>query len=129
MSCTSRSASINCWRRCRILRRAMEVPRRFRSCFNTNPKRERGPNLAHDLLKYTRKIDLFIVMCGPVLFALALDLLDTQKLSWQAGHWRAYLAGYTVICWIVGFGIAPICEIFYLLRRQAPQLVKETAET
>ena len=85
--------------------------------------------LPHEVLKYTRKIDLLIVIAGPAVFALALDLFDTQRLAWEAGYWRSYLSGYTVICWIVGFGVAPICEIFYLLRRPAPQLVKETAET
>lgn len=85
--------------------------------------------LPHELMKYTRKIDLLIVMAGPLLFALSLDLLDTQQLSWQAEHWRAYLSAYTVICWILGCGVAPVCEIAYLLRRPAPQLVKETAET
>jgi predicted MPP superfamily phosphohydrolase len=85
--------------------------------------------LPHELMKYTRKVDLLIVMSGPLLFAVALDLFDTQRLSWQAGHWRAYLSGYAVICWIVGFCIAPVCEIFYLLRQTAPQLVKETTET
>jgi uncharacterized protein len=85
--------------------------------------------LPHELLKYTRKLDLLIIIAGPAVFALSLDLLDTQRLSWQAGYWRSYLSGYTVACWIVGFGIAPVCEIIYLLRRPAPQLVKETAET
>lgn len=85
--------------------------------------------LPHELMKYTRKIDLLIVAGGPVLFTIALDLLDTRGLSWQAGHWRGYLSGYTVICWIVGCGIAPVCEIFYLLRRPAPQVITETAHT
>jgi predicted MPP superfamily phosphohydrolase len=85
--------------------------------------------LPHELMKYTRKLDLLIALGGPPFFALALDLLDTQKLLWQTGHWRAYLSSYTVICWIVGSLIAPLCEIFYLMRRQAPQLVQQTAET
>jgi uncharacterized protein len=85
--------------------------------------------LPHELMKYTRKVDLLIVMSGPMLFAVALDLLNTRQLAWEAGYWRSYLSGYTVICWIVGFCIAPVCEIFYLLRRPAPQLVRETSET
>jgi predicted MPP superfamily phosphohydrolase len=85
--------------------------------------------LPHELLKYTRKIDLLIIMSGPIFFALAIDVFGEQQLSWEAGHWRAYLAGYTVVCWIIGCGIAPVCEIFYLLRQSAPQLVKETAYT
>ena len=85
--------------------------------------------LPRELMKYTRKLDLLIIMGGPALFALALDVFGVRQLAWEAGYWRAYLSAYTVICWIVGFGVAPICEIFYLLRRPAPQLVKETAET
>jgi uncharacterized protein len=88
-----------------------------------------GRPLPHELMKYTRKLDLLIAIGGPPLFAVALDLLDSQKLVWHKGNWRAYLSGYTVFCWIVGSGIAPLCEMFYLMRRQAPQLVKQTAET
>jgi len=83
----------------------------------------------HEVMKYTRKADLLIVFIGPLIFSFALDVFDTQKLHWSLDHLRGYLAGYAVICWIVGAGIAPICEIFYLLRRTAPQLVKETAQT
>lgn len=85
--------------------------------------------LPHGLLKYTRKVDIAVIFAGPILFAVALDVFDTRQLSWQSGHWRAYLSTYTVLCWIIGCGIAPICEIFYLLRRPAPQLVGETCET
>lgn len=85
--------------------------------------------LPRKLLKYTRKIDLLIVMAGPLLFTLALDVFDTRQLVWRGGHWRSYLSAYTTISWIVGCTIAPVCEILYLLRRPAPQLVKETGET
>jgi len=85
--------------------------------------------LPHELMRYTRKVDVFIILCGPMMFATAVDVFDTQRLIWDIGHWRAYLSGYTVLCWIVGCGIAPICEILYLLRQPAPQLVNETAET
>jgi len=85
--------------------------------------------LPRELMRYTRKIDLMIVALGPLLFCIAVDVLDTQQLVWSLDHWRAYLSAYTVICWIVGCTIAPIFEIFYLLRRPAPQLVKETAVT
>lgn len=85
--------------------------------------------LPRQLLKYTRKLDLVIAMGGPILFSVALDVLGTRQLVWQGDHWRSYLFAYTTICWIVGCMIAPLCEIFYLLRRPAPNLVKETAET
>jgi predicted MPP superfamily phosphohydrolase len=81
------------------------------------------------VMRYTRKDEVLIVASGPLLFALALGLLKTRQLYWHLDHWRGYLAGYTVICWIVGAGVAPLFEIFYLLRRTAPQLVKETAHT
>ena len=80
------------------------------------------------LMKYTRKVDLLIVFAGPVLFALILDLAGTQRLCWEGAVWT-FLSAYAVLCWIFGFGIAPVCEIAYLLRRPAPQLVKETAQT
>ncbi len=84
--------------------------------------------LPRKLLKYTRKADLLIVFAGPVLFAILLDVFDTQRLSWN-GSVPTFLSAYVVLCWIVGVAIAPVCEIFYLLRRPAPQLVSETALT
>src|SRR5437016_4645536 len=84
--------------------------------------------LPHELLKYTRKIDLLVIFGGPVLFAYALDLLGTQRLSWEPGEVRFYLSPYVVICWVVGFIVAPLAEIAYLLRRTAPQLVAQRGE-
>lgn len=84
--------------------------------------------LPRRLLKYTRKLDIIVVFGGPLLFAFALDLLNTRQLVWQPA-WRAFLSAYTIICCIVGCTIAPICEIFYLLRRTAPQLAREAGET
>lgn len=84
--------------------------------------------LPHRLLKYTRKIDLLMILGGPVLFAYVLDLLDSQRLSWEPGELRFYLSPYVVISWVVGFVVAPIAEVLYLLRRPAPQLVAERGE-
>jgi predicted MPP superfamily phosphohydrolase len=81
--------------------------------------------LPHAVLKYTRKVDLLIIVAGPVLFAYALDIFDTRQLSWEPGDLRFYLAPYVVFCWVLGFVVAPIAEISYLLRRQAPQVVAE----
>ena len=77
--------------------------------------------LPHQVLKYTRKIDLLIIVSGPLLFAWALDLIDTQQLSWDPRHLRSYVSPYFMCCVAVGLVIAPICEILYLLRRTAPQ--------
>lgn len=88
-----------------------------------------GWPLPHKVLKYTRKIDMLIVLSGPILFWYALDLGDSQALTWERISLRYYLASYTVICWIIGVTIAPVCEIFYLARRTAPQLIQETRRT
>jgi predicted MPP superfamily phosphohydrolase len=84
--------------------------------------------LPHRLLKYTRKIDLLVIAAGPALFAYALDLLGTGRLTWEPGSVRFYLAPYAVACAVVGFVVAPVCEVFYLLRRRAPQLVAQRGE-
>jgi predicted MPP superfamily phosphohydrolase len=88
-----------------------------------------GQPLPRSLMKYTRKVDLLVVLAGPVIFCYALDVFDTRQLTWQPGSVRFYLAPYTVIAWLFGVTVAPICEIFYLLRSPAPQLFKETARS
>jgi predicted MPP superfamily phosphohydrolase len=84
--------------------------------------------LPHIVLKYTRKIDLMIILAGPIVFAYALDLTGTQRLSWEPGEWRFYLSPYVVCCWAIGFFVAPIAEVFYLARRTAPQVMAERSE-
>ena len=81
--------------------------------------------LPHRLLKYTRKVDLLIIFGGPILFAYALDLTDTQRLAWEPGELRFYLAPYVLCCWAIGCFVAPVAEILYLLRRPAPQVVSQ----
>jgi len=84
--------------------------------------------LPHRMLKYTRKVDLLIIFAGPVVFAWALDIWDTQQLAWDPHALRSYLAPYTLCCVVVGCLVAPICEVFYLLRRTAPQQTSARGE-
>ncbi|MSU80362.1 MAG: metallophosphoesterase [Gemmataceae bacterium] len=79
------------------------------------------------LLKFTRKIDVLFIAFGPVYFSLILDIFGSRSLTWNAGIVLSFLSTYTVLCWFIGFGVAPFFETLYLLRRPAPQLVKETA--
>jgi predicted MPP superfamily phosphohydrolase len=81
--------------------------------------------LPHRLLKYTRKTDLLIIFAGPLVFSYALDITGSQRLSWEPGELRFFLSPYVVCCWLVGFIVAPIAEIFYLSRRQARQVVEQ----
>ena len=85
--------------------------------------------ISHHLLKYTRKLDLLVVFLGPVLFWYVLDLHNTARLSWEFGTLRGLLAPYAMTCLAFGLVVAPICEVFYLLRPKAPQLVRETGVT
>src|ERR1700756_551335 len=63
--------------------------------------------LPHGVLKVTRKIDVLIILLGPVLFFFALDLLHGRQLLWEGGNWRRYIAPYVAMCWIAGFCLAP----------------------
>ncbi len=85
--------------------------------------------LPHGVLKVTRKIDLLVILLGPVLFFFALDLLHGRQLLGQGGNWRIYIAPYMAMCWIAGFFLAPIAQILYWLRRQAPQIARHHVRT
>jgi predicted MPP superfamily phosphohydrolase len=82
-----------------------------------------GNPLPRAVLKYTRKVDILIILCGPLVFAYALDLFGSQQLGWDAGIVRRVLAPYTVVCVAAGFVIGPICQVLYWLRRTAPQQI------
>ncbi|MCI0738723.1 MAG: metallophosphoesterase [Gemmataceae bacterium] len=85
--------------------------------------------LPHRILKYTRKIDMLIILLGPALFFYALDFGGTQQLTWTRGSLRFWLAPYCISCAIAGLVIAPLAQLFYWLRRQAPQLVETKSTT
>src|SRR5579862_9303675 len=72
--------------------------------------------LPHAVLNVTRKIDILVILLGPVLFFYAMDLTGSQQLQWEAGSLRALLAPYVVLCWIAGFVLAPASQILYWLR-------------
>lgn len=80
------------------------------------------------LLKVTRKVDILIILAGPMLFLYAMDVVGSGRLSWESGTPQLLLAPYMVLCWLAGFGLAPIAQTLYWLRRQAPQVVQEKSE-
>jgi predicted MPP superfamily phosphohydrolase len=85
--------------------------------------------LPHVVLKVTRKIDILAILLGPVLFFHALDLAGSGRLTWEEGSLRFLLAPYVVMCWIAGFCLAPVAQVLYWLRRQAPQVVGNEVRT
>ncbi len=85
--------------------------------------------LPHRLLKFTRRVDLLIILSGPIFFAYAFDLFNSQQLTWEAGTFQFYLEIYGVFCAFLGLVVAPLAEIKYLLRRPAPQVVAEKVAT
>lgn len=85
--------------------------------------------LPHSLLKITRKIDMLMILLGPPLFFLAMDMTGAQKLSWGTRTPASLLAPYVAICCVAGFMLVPISQILYWLRRQASQVIKTDVVT
>src|SRR5437879_7210277 len=85
--------------------------------------------LPHGLLKVTRKIDILAIFFGPALFCYAMDVFGSQQLSWESGTLRYWLAPYVVMCWIAGLFLAPGAQVLYWLRKQAPQVARESVCT
>ena len=85
--------------------------------------------LPHGVLKVTRKIDVILVLLGPVLFFLALDLFHGGHVYWELGSKRLIIAPYLIACWFAGFVLAPLAQILYWLRREAPQVADEKIGT
>jgi uncharacterized protein len=81
--------------------------------------------LPHKLLKFTRKIDLLLIGLGPLLFFAALDPFDGGRLDWSTVASRT-VSAYTLICFVFGAVVGPLCQIAYWLRRPAPQQVSVT---
>jgi predicted MPP superfamily phosphohydrolase len=77
--------------------------------------------LPRAVLKLTRKLDILIILAAPLIFFFALDVLGSRQLSWREPGVRRLLAPYALACFFVGFGIAPLCQLRYWLRKTAPQ--------
>ncbi len=78
--------------------------------------------LPRQLLRITRKVDILLILSAPLIFFLALDVLDERRLAWDEGTGpRRLLSVYTLACFVLGFGVAPISQLRYWLRKTAPQ--------
>ena len=84
--------------------------------------------LPRQFLKALRKVDFAIILCGPLVFGYALNVLGESGLMWEGFGPRRWLAPYTIIACLLGFVVAPICQLMYWLRRTAPQQVACTSE-
>src|SRR5438105_8778691 len=64
------------------------------------------------LLRAARRLNYLLVFAGPVFFWLALGL-DRHRdidLGWS-GIPQALIAAYTLLCWLVGFVLAPLATL------------------
>src|SRR5262245_17701822 len=69
--------------------------------------------LHHTLLKFVRKIDILIILCGPLIFLYALDALGDGRLEWYEPSVRQLLAPYTLLCFFLGSVVGPISQVCY----------------
>ena len=84
--------------------------------------------LPHGLLRYTRKLDVLIIIAGPVLFFFALGFHGGEGLSWEPGTAGFMWVPYVVFCWAVGFVLAPLAMVRYALRRTPAQVMTNHCE-
>jgi hypothetical protein len=78
--------------------------------------------LPHKLLRFTRKLDVLCICLGSVIFLIAVNPLGSGYLDWTTIGGRI-LSTYTVICFVLGTVIGPLCQLAYWLRRTAPQQI------
>lgn len=84
--------------------------------------------LPKKLLKITRKVDILLVLAGPVLFWFVLGLPDGTGLP-RGGFWPLLATTYALFCWFLGFVVAPIAMVLYHLRREPSALVSNHTQT
>jgi predicted MPP superfamily phosphohydrolase len=84
--------------------------------------------LPRQLLKPLRKIDILIILAGPILFGVILDVFGARELPWHGGGIWPFFAAYTIVCFFLGTVVAPISQLTYWLRPKAPQLTSMASE-
>jgi uncharacterized protein len=84
-----------------------------------------GHHLPRPLLKAARKLNALLILAGPVFFWFVLDL------PWGGAieqHGNA-VAAYVILCWIIGFVVAPVATLRLRLRRRATALLSNHTST
>jgi len=86
--------------------------------------------LPQPLLRAFRKLDALLVLGAPVFFWFALGLHQDLRVepSWT-GTANALVGLYVVLCWILGFIVAPLATLRLRLRRRAPALLSNHTAT
>jgi predicted MPP superfamily phosphohydrolase len=84
--------------------------------------------LPHGVLRYTRKLDVGLILLGPVVFAYAMGWHEDRGLSWS-GEARSLTTPYLMFCWVLGFFVAPAAIVLYHLRRTPAALIGSHTQT
>lgn len=84
-------------------------------------------DVPHKLLEFARKADALLILSGPVLF-LPLITVGVEESILGVGHLRALATPYLVFCFFMGAVAAPIAQVRYWLRQEAPQVSGKTIE-
>jgi predicted MPP superfamily phosphohydrolase len=91
-----------------------------------------GIPFPRSVLTAIRKINLPLILAGPVLIALLLAELYPVARAFDvslARGWKVLPASYLGLCWIVGLVVAPVLQLRYWLRPRPPQLTGTHTET
>ena len=79
--------------------------------------------LPHTVLRFTRKLDVLVILASPVLFCYAMGLDNGQGVNWSSDGRGLLLTPYLVFCWILGFFAFPTAMVLYRLRRVPTALI------
>jgi predicted MPP superfamily phosphohydrolase len=82
----------------------------------------------HGVLRFTRKIDVLIILMGPLFFWYLMGFHDGQGVKWEVDG-RGYLTPYLAFCWLLGFVVVPLAMIRYHCRRAPTALAKNDTAT
>jgi predicted MPP superfamily phosphohydrolase len=88
-----------------------------------------GYHVPQPILRALRKLDALLVLAGPVFwwFALGFHREVRVELTWAGSSWL--LSSYAVLCWMVGFVVAPVATLRLHLRRRARALLSNHTAT
>jgi predicted MPP superfamily phosphohydrolase len=85
-----------------------------------------GVLLDRPRLKVVRKVNLSLILSGPVLIGLLFHAIAPCGAGFDitgAHGWQLPVVAYLVLCWLVGLVIAPMFAVRYWLRRRPEQLL------
>ena len=82
----------------------------------------------HRILDILRTFVILLGLSGPILFLESFRFPNDVGLNTSSSALGSLWSAYTMLCFVLGFVVAPLCQLNYWLRRRPVQMLRRDSE-